>query len=166
MTNSSNYYTVCFTGHRTLERNERTEVQEKLDRTVRYLTENRGAVIFRAGGALGFDTMAALSVLRCRELYPHIRLELYFPCPEQAHGWHQADIDIYNDIKRRADRIYVACPTYAPGCMHLRNRLLVDGSDICIAYCKRSTGGSAYTLDYAKRCYLATCNLAHESLVP
>ncbi len=163
MNSGSLYRTVCFTGHRHFEPGEDKTVLALLDSCVRELIEKHGATVFRAGGALGFDTMAAYTVLGYRLLYPGIKLELYLPCPGQTRGWKEEDVDSYKYIKEHADRVYVASPTYFAGCMHVRNRMLVNGSDLCVAYCRKRQGGTAYTVDYARRQYLELINLADNS---
>ncbi|HIS50977.1 MAG TPA: DUF1273 domain-containing protein, partial [Candidatus Gallacutalibacter pullistercoris] len=45
-------------------------------------------------------------------------------------------------------------------CMHRRNRHLVDESGICVAYCVKPNGGTAYTVMYAKQKGLPVINLA------
>ena len=70
--------TVCFTGHRHMEREEALRLPALLDSVIRELY-NRGARIFRAGGAQGFDTVAALKVLELRmgrSRRPHLPLHL------------------------------------------------------------------------------------------
>ena len=36
------------------------------------------------------------------------------------------------------------------GCMHARNRYMIDNSSLCIAYMTKHTGGTAYTVEYAQ----------------
>lgn len=48
------FKTCCFTGHRYLPENQRTEIAEKLEKTIVTLIHN-GYRYFGAGGALGFD---------------------------------------------------------------------------------------------------------------
>ena len=36
------------------------------------------------------------------------------------------------------------------GCMHARNRYMIDNSSLCIAYMTRQSGGTAYTVKYAQ----------------
>ena len=109
-----------------------------------------GEVIFRAGGAVGFDTLAALCVLSAKENYPNIKLHLLLPCKNQTRGWSDGDIEKYNYILSQADSVRYVSEERAAGCMLKRDRALVDGADLCIAYCRRSTGGTAYTMSYAK----------------
>lgn len=151
--------TACFTGHRTLPEENPPEIAERLENALIALIE-QGYCYFGAGGALGFDTLAAQTVLRLRERYPHIRLILVLPCRNQTRGWPQADIDIYEEIKRRADKVTYTSENYFRGCMQKRNRHLVDNSSVCICYLTKPTGGTAYTVNYARRCGLQIHNIA------
>ena len=151
--------TVCFTGHRELPADNLPEISKHLEDTLATLIE-QGYRYFGTGGALGFDTLAAQTVLRLRERYPQIRLILVLPCRSQTRGWSQADIDIYEEIKRRADKVTYTSENYFRGCMQKRNRHLVDSSSICICYLTKPTGGTAYTVNYARRCSLQILNIA------
>ena len=120
----------------------------------------QGYRYFGAGGALGFDTLAA-QVVRClRERYPQNRLIPMLPCLNQTRSWQQADVDIYEELKRRADKVTYTSESYFRGCMQKRNRHLVDNSSVCICYLTKSAGGMAYTVDYAHRMGLRIINVA------
>ena len=57
-----------------------------------------------AGGALGFDTLAAQTVLEMKKEYPQLRLILVLPCENQTRGWHSEDIAVYETdtaVKRK-----------------------------------------------------------------
>lgn len=110
--------------------------------------------------ALGFDTMAAQAVLRLKRQYPSICLILVLPCLPQAKHWSEHDQAVYNHIKARADKVVYTAQEYSRGCMHKRNRHLVDNSSICICYLTETTGGTAYTVNYAKMQGLAVINIA------
>ncbi len=135
------------------------EIAERLENALIALIE-QDYCHFGVGGALGFDTLAAQTVLRLRERYPQIRLILVLPCRSQTGGWSQADIDIYEEIKRRADKVTYTSENYFRGCMQKRNRHLVDNSSICICYLTKPTGGTAYTVNYARRSGLRIINIA------
>ena len=151
--------TACFTGHRELPTENLPEISKLLEDTLLTLIE-QGYCYFGAGGALGFDTLAAQTVLRLRERYPQIRLILVLPCLNQTRGWQQADVDIYEELKRRADKVTYTSESYFRGCMQKRNRHLVDNSSGCICYLTKPTGGTAYTVDYARRRGLRIINIA------
>ena len=156
---TSRTMTACFTGHRTLPEAELPEIAERLEGILTALIE-QGYRYFGAGGALGFDTLAAQTVLRLRERDPQIRLILVLPCRSQTRGWPQADIDTYEEIKRCADKVTYASENYFQGCMQKRNRHLVDNSSVCICYLTKPTGGTAYTVNYARHCGLRILNVA------
>ena len=151
--------TCCFTGHRTIPESEYAEMQKSLESELTQLI-NQGTRYFGAGGALGFDTMSALSVLKLRKNFSLIRLILVLPCKDQTKGWSEKDIKIYNNILQNADKVVYTSKHYYRGCMHKRNRHLVDNSQICICYLTDSKGGTAYTVDYAKQKGLRIINLA------
>lgn len=151
--------TACFTGHRELPTEILPEISKRLEDTLLTLIE-QGYCYFGAGGALGFDTLAAQTVLRLRERYPQIRLILVLPCLNQTRSWQQADVDIYEELKRRADKVTYTSESYFRGCMQKRNRHLVDNSSVCICYLTKPTGGTAYTVDYARRRGLRIINIA------
>ena len=154
--------TCCLTGHRELPRDT--------DELVRRLTDaicgriEAGVRHFGVGGAVGFDTLAAETVLRLKAEYPHIRLILVLPCKDQTKGWPLKDVQRFQSLLGRADKVVYTAGLYQPGCMQRRNRHLVDNSAVCLAYCARSSGGSAYTLNYARKQGLAVVQLAGSSL--
>lgn len=141
--------TVCFTGHRKLQPHNIVETTRLLEEKIESLAR-AGQVTFRAGGAIGFDTLAALCVLSVKERFPSVRLHLILPCKDQTRGWTDGDIEKYEYILSQADLVRYTCEIYTPGCMFKRDRELVDGADLCIAYCNKPTGGTAYTMSYAR----------------
>lgn len=151
-------HTVCFTGHRKIPPEQADTLARQLRSTLMRLIED-GYIYFGAGGALGFDTLAAKAVLDLRAEHPQIKLILVLPCLSQTRGWSARDIEIYDDIKSKADKVVYTSQEYTRGCMHKRNRHLVDNSSVCICYLTESTGGTAYTVDYAKTKNLTVINL-------
>lgn len=152
--------TCCFTGHRNIPPGEREELAQRLEKTILRLYQN-GIRYFGAGGALGFDTLAARAVLRLREECPGIRLILVLPCPSQTKGWKPQDAAEYERIKSHADEVIYTSQEYTRGCMHKRNRYLVDHSGICVCFLTKDSGGTAYTVRYARTHGLEIINLAH-----
>ncbi|MBE6553839.1 MAG: DUF1273 domain-containing protein [Ruminococcaceae bacterium] len=142
---------VCFTGHRDIPEEDYLRLANTLEDILRKLIEE-GATEFRTGGARGFDTLAALKVLLLRKSYPQIRLELILPCPTQTRGWSQNDTALYKQILAQADAYRYIGPSYYNGVLQMRNRALVAGADICVAYLRHSHGGgTAYTAALALR---------------
>ena len=152
--------TCCFTGHRRIPEEDKHKVKKYLDKTIRQLID-RGIVYYGAGGALGFDTMAAQAVLYLRDYYfPQIKLILVLPCEDQAVRWNYSNREIYEEIKAKADKCVYMSKYYTEDCMYRRNRHLVDNSNICICYLTEDKGGTKYTVDYAIKRGLEIINLA------
>ena len=153
--------TCCFTGHRSLSGEEKLKAAVRLRKIIAEQIK-AGVVFFGAGGALGFDTLAAQIVLDMKKEFPQLRLILVLPCENQTRGWRSEDISVYEDIMNRSDKVVYVSWEYTPDCMHRRNRHLVDHSGTCICYLTRSAGGTAYTVDYVRRKGLRIINLAEE----
>ena len=102
MSESLREKTCCFTGHRVIPARSLPALAKELEQTLRRLI-GAGVRYFGAGGALGFDTLAAETVLRLKGEYPGIRLILVLPCRDQTRGWREADVRRYRDILSRAE---------------------------------------------------------------
>ena len=151
--------TACFTGHRRIPDGQYGVVNGRLLDVVISLID-KGYRFFGAGGALGFDTMAAQAVLSLKKRYPFIFLILVLPYPAQAKGWSERDRAVYESIKGCADKVVYTGREYTNGCMHRRNRHLVDNSSVCVCYLTKRTGGTAYTVGYARQHGLEVINIA------
>ena len=152
--------TCCFTGHRMIAKEDMAPLLERLTAAIRDLAE-KGVTTFVAGGALGFDTLAAQAVLAQRETLG-LTLKLILPCKDQCRGWRAQAVMTYNEILEAADEVIWTGEQYTRGCMHVRNRRMVAESAFCICYLKEPKGGTAYTVKYAKDQGLNIINLANE----
>lgn len=153
--------TCCLTGHRKIPPENFSEISRRLEDVLVQLME-KGYLYFGTGDALGFDTLAAQTVLKLKTEYSYSKLILVLPCESQAEHWEKEDRMIYEEIKRKADKVVYTSKAYYRGCMHKRNRHLVDNSSCCICYLTKETGGTAYTVHYAKEKLLTVYNVAKE----
>ena len=97
---------ACFTGHRELKEDPELLFHKVLEKTEQLIRQ--GYVYFAAGGARGFDAIAAQAVLKLEEKYPHIRLILVLPFPRpymREGGWTQEDIRQHEEQKKRASQV-------------------------------------------------------------
>ena len=99
-----NEQTCCFSGHRHLPKQQILHIHNLLVKHILKLI-HIGVDTFICGGALGFDTLAALAVLKIRSIYPHIQLILALPSPQQTSGWSTNDIAVYQSILKQANQI-------------------------------------------------------------
>ena len=137
----------CFTGHRDIPDIDVDRLTQKLTESIALLYQ-RGYRSFIAGGAIGFDTLAAKAVLDLKDTLD-IKLYLVLPCEDQDARFSDKQKAEYRRIRELTDGVHVIYPHYVRGCMHKRNRMMVDNSSVCITYVRQATGGSAYTREYA-----------------
>lgn len=149
----------CFTGHRAISVSSASTLKLKLEATLVDLVENEGFTDFRAGGAIGFDSFAALEVIKLKKKYPHVKLHLILPHKGQDKWFSHTEKEIYKFTISNADSITYIQERYTDGVMFARNRALVDGSDLCLAYLERLSGGTYQTVNYARKSKVKTVNL-------
>lgn len=151
--------TCCFSGHRDINVYNAMLLSLKMKKEIEELI-TKGFKNFMCGGALGFDTIAALTVLKAKKKYSNIKLILVLPCENQTKDWQQKDKEIYEKIKEQSDETVYISKSYYNGCMLKRNRYMVDKSSYCIYYLRKNYGGTAYTVKYAKERGLELKNMA------
>ncbi len=154
-------YTCCFTGHRKIPQSKFRKIKKRLKKAVTTAIKS-GYRYFVTGGALGFDTFAAQTVLELKKKHPDIRLILVLPCLSQTANWHKNDIYEYERIKSNADKVVYTSKEYTQNCMFKRNRQLVNYSNLCICYLTKQSGGTAYTVEYAHSKGLKIKNIAFD----
>lgn len=151
--------TCCFTGHRSIASSDAAPLRELLKKEIARQTK-KGRSVFCTGGALGFDTLAAECVLEAKKENSDIKLLLFLPHKGQASSWRESEKRRYEEILQHADGVSYACEEYVHGCMFTRNRRLCDASSVCIAFLEHGSGGTFYTVKYARSCGLEIVNLA------
>ncbi len=135
--------TCFFSGHRCLPEDPR--LLPALEDAIRRAS-GAGCRRFLCGGALGFDTLTAQTLLRKQQ---NLRLCLVLPCRGQERAWPQADQETYWEILRQADEWEFLQGDYTPGCMLRRNRVMASRSGRGLfLWDGRKSGGTAYTLRY------------------
>lgn len=142
--------TCFFTGHRVVPKAEEAQIRANTYALCVSLIEKMNIQTFCCGGALGFDTIAAQTVLRLKESYPFVRLQMVLPCKGQEKRWGEKEQQIYRAILDSADAVEYVSEHYSTHCMHMRNRRMVDLSCCGIAFLRSAMGGTAYTVQYAR----------------
>lgn len=157
--NTEKSITCCFSGHRKIPYGFSDELEYRIACTIESLVM-RGFRNFVNGGALGYDMMAALAVLDMKKRYPDIKLIMELPCEDQDRYWHMHDKTVYERILSEADEVVCTLKHYYNGCMHDRNRRMIDRSSVCVCYLTENSGGTYYTVMRAHRSGLEIINLA------
>ncbi len=143
--------TCFFSGHRDIENGRYDEIFNDVKHNILNLYRD-GIRWFISGGALGFDLLAAKAVIEIRDFDRlDIRLHLILPCLDQAVRFSLEDKLLYHEVKSFSDSHEILYPHYVRGCMHARNRKMVDSARVGMVYCHKETGGTAFTVNYAKK---------------
>ena len=109
-----------------------------------------GYTRFISGGAQGFDLIAAEEVLKIRQQLPFVELNMALPCPNQIYNWTSESVHSYNTVLKAANSVKYISDSYAPGCMFMRNRYMVDNCNLVYALYNGTPGGTASTVNYAR----------------
>lgn len=156
-------YSCFFTGHRRLPKNRIDTIKKILKLKIKELIEDKGVECFIAGGALGFDTLAAQTVIEIKEEYPFIKLYLYLPCRDQSRLWTDKDKYQWRIIMTKSDGYkYVTDGNYTNDCMKKRNYKMADDAGYCISYCVISRSGTGATVNYANEHGVIVHNIADD----
>ena len=139
---------VCaFTGHRSLSGTDFDE--HLLERVILNLVKN-GYTRFLCGMAVGFDMKAAQAVLALKGEYD-IQLVACLPCTNQSERFSAKSKALYDEILGQCDERIVLGEEYARGCMQRRDRYLVDNCDVLVSFLRKTSGGTYYTVNYARK---------------
>ncbi|MBO4940508.1 MAG: DUF1273 family protein [Clostridia bacterium] len=139
----------AFTGHRELYEGFS---KRKLTLAIKRLIEN-GVEVFYNGMAMGFDLLAAETVLSYQKKYPNVKLIACIPCYNQEKSFSEADKKRYAEILKKASEQVLLSENYYRGCMQVRDQYMVDNADMLLCYCVKETGGAAYTVKYCQKKY-------------
>ena len=154
---------VCFTGHRTIAE-DKEKLSARLYALLERLVTEQKITDFYTGGAVGWDALAALTVLKLRESYPEAKLHLVLPCPfeEQSAKWNEAQKAEYKHIASLADTKEFTSKHLGKNAMKIRNARLVElASDYCICYWnpKHYRSGTGQTVRMAQKKGIEVINL-------
>lgn len=123
-------------------------LKEKLSETVDMLI-SEGVTHFVSGGALGFDTIAAEVIIEKRK-EKDVFLEIAVPCLNQEGKWSGKQKERYKKILDSSDAVTVLSKKYVTGCMQVRNKYMVDKSQVVISHYRGRSGGTQQTFLYAQ----------------
>ena len=107
---------------------------------------------FISGMAIGFDTIAAETVLELKKKYKQVKLFGAIPCSGQEEKWSDDDKARYHKLMKKLDGYEICSESYTGAdTMYKRNRFIVDHSNVIVALWNGSPrSGTANTLNYAK----------------
>ncbi len=155
----NNFKVCCFTGYRpskfpfplSKENREYIEFENVLTDTVLSLFGD-GCNTFISGAAMGFDIIAAETVLDLRKgSKTPVKLICAVPFKAQSDTFTGDWKARYDAVLAAADQIIYTSEDYHKGCYSVRNRYMVDNSDYVLTWFDGAKGGTHNTILYALR---------------
>ena len=139
----------CFTGHRPdkMELGEK-EIKPLLEKAIDDAISN-GFITFITGMAMGTDIWAAEIVLDKKKTNKKLHLICALPHPGFENRRSMTEKMRFNKIIQRADLVKEINDHYFNGCYQVRNKWMVDKSNLVIAVFNGYKSGTKNTVDYA-----------------
>ena len=152
-------YTVCFFGHREID--NPLEVEEQLYDIVLHLLKSKEYVEFLVGRNGEFDQLVSSTVRRVKRNYRDDNSALMLVLPyltAEYENNHQSFHEYYDEIEICQD----AAEGHYKAAIQVRNREMVDRSDLVVCYIEHNSGGAFQTVQYAKKKNKEIVNLSDQ----
>ena len=149
-------FTVSSFGHRRVDRFRDVELQVKL--LVRKLLEEKEYVDFLVGRNGDFDQIIASAVRREREYYPG-KCSLIWVMPYKMAEYIE-NMEAYENYYDEVEICSESDGAYPKAAYQLRNRSMVDRSDLIIFNVTHDSGGAYQTMKYAQSIGKQMINIA------
>lgn len=150
-------YTVSFFGHRVIEDFSVAEKQAEL--LIRNLLLEKEYTEFLVGRDGDFDQIISSTVKRLKHLIRDDNSSLIWVLPYSTAEWrnNQKSFENYYDVIEICEE---AANSYPKSAFQVRNRWIVDHSDMVVFYVNRKVGGAYQTMRYAQKKNKFYINLA------
>lgn len=138
-------FTVSFFGHRQLD--DPLSVEWELERNVRKLLEEKEYVEFLVGRDGEFDLLVASVIRRCRRKFRADNSSLIWILPYMTAEYREHEkqyLNYYDDVEISIR----AFGKHFKSAIQMRNREMVDRSDLVIFYVTHMRGGAYQTMRY------------------
>ena len=141
-------FTVSFFGHRMIE--NALEIENRLEPLIRTLLREHEYVEFLVGRDGEFDQLVSSAIRRCKREYrsdnsahiwvlPYIRAEF------------QDDEGSFRDYYDEIEVCEAAAGSHYKNAHQIRNRAMVDRSDLVVFCIQHASGGEWQTMKYTKK---------------
>ncbi len=150
-------YTVSLFGHREVD--DTFTIERRLEKNIRELLAEKEYVEFLVGRDGEFDLLAASVIKRCRRAMGEENSALIWMLPYMTAEYrdHEEDyLNYYNDVEVAQN----AAGAHPKGAIQIRNREMIDRSDLVIFCVERKSGGAYQTMRYAVKQGVKFINLS------
>ena len=150
-------YTVSFFGHRLVER--ASEIEVRLEILLHDLITQKEYVEFLVGRDGEFDLLAASAIRRAVKQYGYGNTSLSLVLPYMKAEYHnneQSYFSYYDEVEICME----SSDAHYKSAIQVRNRCMVDRSDLVVCCIQHKSGGAYRTMQYAKKQGKQVRNLA------
>ena len=149
-------YTVCFFGHRQID--DFRLVEQRVEALIDRLLNEHEYVEFLVGRDGEFDQLVTSATLRCRKRLDTANCSVIWVMPYLKSDYikNRESYDSYYDFVEVYELSANAHPKSA---IQIRNRAMVDRSDLCVFYVTHKGGGAYQTMRYAEKADANIINL-------
>ena len=141
-------YTVSFFGHREIE--NALEVERKLEAKITELIQTKQYIEFLVGREGEFDILAASVVKRVKKQMDYANCSLIWVLPYMKAEFRDNEknfLEYYDDVEVCEQ----SSKAHFKSAMQIRNRAMVDRSDLVISCIQHKSGGAYKTVQYAEK---------------
>lgn len=141
-------YKVCFFGHRQID--DFSLVEQRIEALINRLLNEHEYVEFLVGRDGEFDHLVTSAIRRCRKHLDTANCSVTWvmPYPKADYVKNSKSYDNYYDSVDVCEQSAKAHPKSA---IQIRNKAMVDRSNLCVFCVTHRSGGAYHTLRYAER---------------
>lgn len=153
-------FTVSFFGHRQIE--APFQVESQLEKLISQLLQQNEFVEFLVGREGEFDQLVSSTIRRCKRNIRDDNSALIWVMPYPIAEFRDNEssfLDYYDEIEVCEQ----AAAAHYKSAFQIRNREMVDRSDMVIVYIEHSSGGAYQTFRYVQKSGKKYINIAAES---
>ena len=155
-------YSVCFFGHRFIDNH--SKISEEIYEIVKQLIKEKEYVEFRVGRDGDFDLIVASAIRRAIKEFDYGNSSLIWVLPYDKAEFvnnRQAYESYYNSVEICEE----SAKAHPKAAISIRNRYMIDRSDVCVFYVSKSSGGAYQALRYAEKQDMKIINLCNDKTV-
>ena len=159
MTGGMNVFTVSFFGHRQVDMP--LIIEKRLEKVVRELLLTKRYVEFLIGRDGEFDRLAAAAIRRCRRAVRDDNSALVLVLPYVTAEYRNNE----NEFLQYYDEVEICSASagkHFKSAHQIRNRSMVDRSDLVVFCVQRPCGGAYQTMRYASKLGLKSIHLPEQ----
>ena len=149
-------YTVSFFGHRVIE--DPLLIEQRLETLIRRLLKEKEYVEFLVGRDGEFDRLVSSVIRRCKRTIRDDNSAHVWVLPYPTADFRDNE-DAYREYYDEIEICASSADGHFKGAHQIRNREMVDRSDLVVFCVQRENGGAWQTMKYARKQGVPSINL-------